>query len=483
MKKVRYLIIGAGFGGIGLAIQLKQQGEDDFEIWEKADDLGGCWRDNTYPGAACDVPSHLYSYSFAPKADWSHRFAPQAEIYQYQQACVDTFSIRKHIHLETEVASAHYDEPLQKWIVNDIQGNQICAQFLISATGQLNRPAYPNIMGINHFKGPMFHSATWQHDVDLTDKTVAVIGTGASAIQFIPEIAKQAKQINVYQRSAPYVIPKPDRQYSKFEQAIYRLIPPLQKLSRLKTYLTFESRFVAFTSMQWIMGITKWQWHRFMFKHITDAQKRQQLTPDYKMGCKRVLISNNFYPAMNQSHVRIIDKGINNIDSTGITDSNGDHVNADVIILGTGFTATEFLSPMTITGINNLKLNQAWQDGAEAYLGMSIHQFPNLFIMYGPNTNLGHNSILYMLESQIRYILKATNTVIKKDINAINMKPGIQSHFNQVIQQKVNNSVWSEGCTSWYKTDSGKNTVNWPGFTFSYRKMCKQFSLNQYDVL
>jgi cation diffusion facilitator CzcD-associated flavoprotein CzcO len=483
MQKIRYLIIGAGFGGLGLAAKLKQQNEDEFLIWEKANDLGGCWRDNTYPGAACDVPSHLYSYSFAPKHNWSHRFAPQAEIHQYQQDFAEQYHLREHIRFNTEVASAHFDESLQKWIINDTQGNQICAQFLISATGQLNRPAYPNINGLDTFKGPLFHSATWQHNVDLKDKTVAVIGTGASAIQFIPEIAKQAKQVNVYQRSAPYVISKPDRAYSKLEQTIYKMCSPLLKLSRLKTYLTFESRFVAFTSMQWLMHFMKWQWRGFMHKHVSDTKKRKQLTPDYQMGCKRVLISNNFYPTMNQPHVAILDQGIKAINETGITDLNGEHVNADVIILGTGFTATQFLSPMTITGLNNVNLNQAWQDGAEAYLGMTLNQFPNLFIMYGPNTNLGHNSILYMLESQMQYILDATHTVISQNIAAINMKPSVQTAFNKTIQHKVNDSVWSEGCTSWYKTQSGKNTVNWPGFTFSYRKMSKQFSLNQYDVI
>lgn len=483
MRKVRYLIIGAGFGGLGLAAKLKQQGEESFQIWEKAEDLGGCWRDNTYPGAACDVPSHLYSYSFAPKDNWSYRFAPQAEIHAYQQSFTDQFNIRTKIHFNKEVSSAHFDPALQKWIINDSQGNQICAQFLISATGQLNRPAYPNIKGLRDFKGPMFHSATWQHDVDLTGKTVAVIGTGASAIQFIPEIAKLAKKVNIYQRSAPYVIPKPDRKYSKIEQKLYRLLPPLLKLSRLKTYLVFESRFVAFTSMQWIMGVMKWQWRQFMHKNISDPKKRAQLTPNYPMGCKRVLISNNFYPAINQAHVEILDQGIHNVDATGITDSNNNHQTADVIILGTGFTATEFLSPMTITGLDNITLNQAWQDGAEAYLGMTVNKFPNFFIMYGPNTNLGHNSILHMLESQMRYILSATNSVIKKGITAIDIKPRTQHEFNSRIQEKVNNSVWNEGCTSWYKTKSGKNTVNWPGFTFSYRRMSKQFSLNQYDII
>lgn len=482
MKTTRYLIIGAGFGGLGMGIKLAQTGEHDFEIWEKALDLGGCWRDNTYPGAACDVPSHLYSYSFAPKHDWSHRFAPQAEIHAYQEACANQFGIKPKIVFDKEVDEAHFNEALQRWIITDTQGNQIQAQFLISATGQLNRPAYPNIKGLNDFKGPMFHSANWQHDVDLTDKTIAVIGTGASAIQFVPQIAKVAKKVNIFQRTAPYVIPKPDRRYSKFEQTLYKTIPGLLKLSRLKTYLIFESRFVAFTSMQWIMHIMKWQWRHFMNKHITDPKKRKQLTPNYQMGCKRVLISNNFYPALNQDHVQILDQGIDHIDATGITDKNGQHIAADVIILGTGFTATEFLSPMTITGLQGTTLNQAWQNGAEAYLGLSVHQFPNLFMLYGPNTNLGHNSILYMIESQINYIAKATQAVIKSDHESINIKPDVQNQFNTKIQNQAKHSVWNTGCTSWYTTDSGKNTVNWTSFTFHYRRLSKQFSLNHYEA-
>ena len=482
MESIRYLIIGAGFGGLGLGIKLTQQGEGNIQIWEKASDLGGCWRDNTYPGAACDVPSHLYSYSFAPKHDWSHRFAPQAEIHAYQESCATQFGIKDKIQFNKEVRSAEFNEAQQKWIITDQQGQQIQAQFLISATGQLNRPAYPSIKGIETFKGSIFHSAQWQHNIDLKNKTIAVIGTGASAIQFVPEVAEQAKHVNLYQRSAPYVIPKPDRKYSKLEQFLFKTIPGLLKLSRLKTYLVFESRFVAFTSMQWAMGLMKWQWRRFMHKNISDPKKRQQLTPDYEMGCKRILISNNFYSSLNQEHVSILDQGIDSINATGITDKNGQHIQTDVIILGTGFTATEFLSPMTITGLNGITLNQAWQDGAEAYLGITVHQFPNLFILYGPNTNLGHNSIIYMLESQIHYILQATRTTINHKHQSIHVKKDVQNQFNARIQQQAKNSVWNSGCTSWYTTKNGKNTANWTSFTFSYRKLSKQFSLNHYHA-
>lgn len=482
MEKIRYLIIGAGFGGIGMGIRLKQTNEMDFQIWEKAGDLGGCWRDNTYPGAACDVPSHLYSYSFAPKADWSHKFAPQAEIHAYQKDCVNQFRLMPHIRFNKMVKSAAFDEDKHLWTITDQNGNSIQTQFLITATGQLNRPAFPNIEGLDAFKGPLFHSAQWQHDVDFTNKNVAVIGTGASAIQFVPQIAKQAKHISLFQRSAPYVIAKPDRAYSKFEQTLYKRLPFLLTLSRLKTYLLFESRFVAFTSMRWLMPIMQWQWKRFMQKEIKDPKKRKQLTPDYTMGCKRILISNDYYPTLNAPHVDIIDTGIQRITQNGIIDKQGNEILADIIVLGTGFTATEFLSPMCIAGTNQTNLNDAWKDGAEAYLGLTVNQFPNLFMLYGPNTNLGHNSILYMLESQIHYILSATQAVIQQQCKAINIKDETQNRFNKVVQEKLNSSVWSDGCTSWYKTKSGKNTANWPSFTFQYRKLSKQFSMSDYEI-
>lgn len=482
MKHIRYLIIGAGFGGLGMGIRLKQTQELDFEIWEKASDLGGCWRDNTYPGAACDVPSHLYSYSFAPKADWLYKFAQQAEIHQYQRDCANKFELTPYIRFNKTVESARFNEECHTWEITDHTGECIQAQFLITATGQLNRPAFPNINGIDIFEGPIFHSAQWNHDTDFSNKKVAVIGTGASAIQFIPEIAKQAKEITLFQRSAPYVIPKPDRKYSEWETSLYKNIPLLLKLSRLKTYLLFESRFVAFASMRWLMPLMQWQWQRFMKKEINDPKKRNQLTPDYTMGCKRILISNNYYATLNQDNIEIVNSGIGCINENAIIDKIGNEYSADIIILGTGFTATEFLSPMTITGINHVNLNNVWSKGAEAYLGITVNQFPNMFMLYGPNTNLGHNSILYMLESQIHYTIKATQSVLKEKHKTINLKQDTQNQFNQRIQHQLSGSVWSDGCTSWYKTKDGKNTVNWPSFTFRYRKLCKQFSLNDYTV-
>jgi len=476
-----YLIIGAGFGGIGMAIKLRQRDQQcRLAMWEKANDLGGCWRDNHYPGAACDVPSHLYSYSFALNPNWSHKFAPYDEIHAYIKRCAQDYKIAQNIEYQREVKQAVYNESTHEWQVTDTNGHTVTTRYLITATGQLNQPAYPNIKGIHDFEGSMFHSARWEHDVDLSNKNVAVIGTGASAIQFVPEIAKQASQVHIYQRSAPYVIPKPDRPYRKWEQKLFNLVPPLLALSRLKTYIQFESRFVAFRDMQFLLKPYMTFWRYIMRKHIKDPVKRQQLTPDYIIGCKRILISNNFYPTLNQDHVSIIDNGIKEISKDGIIDNNGDFRKADVIILGTGFKATEFLSPMHITGKNGLTLNQAWKDGAEAYLGMCIHDFPNLFVLYGPNTNLGHNSIIYMLESQFRYVLSATHYAKKHGLPELNVKANTQGQYNRKLQEKIKHSVWEQGCNSWYKTKSGKHTNNWPGFTLSYRWLTKYFKASDF---
>ncbi|EAT13524.1 NAD(P)/FAD-dependent oxidoreductase [Bermanella marisrubri] len=480
MLDTEFLIIGAGFGGIGMAIKLKQQGHNCITLWEKESDLGGCWRDNHYPGAACDVPSHLYSYSFAPNSQWSHKFAPQQEIYDYIKDCADRFKITEHIHFNKEVSEARYDSENNLWRVTDTQGNELRCRYLITATGQLNRPAYPGIAGLESFKGEQFHSARWNHDVDLKDKNVAVIGTGASAIQFVPSVVNKAKHVTLFQRSAPYVIPKPDRPYSKFERWAFKRIPGLLKLSRLKTYLQFEVRFLAFRDLQFLLKPYIAYWRRFMNKQVKDEGKRKKLTPDYIIGCKRILIANNYYPAIDQDHVDLVDSGIAEVTPSGITDKQGNQHDVDVIILATGFKATDFLSPIKIYGQDGISLNNAWKDGAEAYLGMCVNGFPNCFMLYGPNTNLGHSSIIYMLESQINFILKAIDYAKRHDTKTLNVKADIQSKYNDTLQRKIHASVWDQGCTSWYKNESGKNTNNWSGFTLSYRRLTKHFKAKDF---
>lgn len=477
------IIIGAGFGGLGMAIRLKEQGQDNLLIIEKADDVGGCWRDNTYPGAACDVPSHLYSFSFERHYPWSRRFAPQQEILAYQQHCARKYDLYRHIRFNTEVAEARYQDDSNIWEVTLTNGETLSCQALITATGQLNQPAYPPLSGIGDFKGPQFHSARWNHDVDLTGKTVAVVGTGASAIQFVPEVAKQAGKVMLFQRSAAHVIAKPDRAYTSFEHWLLKRLPITQTLDRLRIYASNESRVLGFTSFQQAMKFYEWLFQRHLNKQIADPALREKLTPDYPMGCKRILMSNDYYPALSQSNVDVINEGIRSVDESGLTDSAGVHHDADTIIYGTGFQATDFLTPMKITGRHGQDLNQAWKDGAEAYLGISVHGFPNLFMLYGPNTNLGHNSIIYMLESQIHYIRQCLAAMEDDSVRALEVRANIQSHFNEEVQRKIRDTVWDKGCHSWYKTESGKNTNNWPGFTFDYRRLTRQVNWSDYELV
>ncbi len=477
------VIIGAGFGGLGMAIKLKAQGQDDIVIIEKGSDVGGCWRDNTYPGAACDVPSHLYSFSFERHYPWSRRFAPQREIFAYQQHCARKYDVYRHMRFNTEVAKASFDEAQGAWKITLTNDETIFARVLITATGQLNQPAYPKMPGIDDFKGAHFHSARWDHSVDLKGKTVAVIGTGASAIQFVPEVTKVAGKVMLFQRSAAHVLAKPDRAYSEREHRILKKFPITQTLDRLKIYIANEARVLGFTSLQKAMTLFEWQFKQQLKKFIKDPELREKLTPDYPIGCKRILMSNDYYPALAQNHVEVINQGISEVTATGVVDSEGKHHDVDVIIYGTGFQATDFLTPMTITGRDGIALNDAWRDGAEAYLGISVYGFPNLFMLYGPNTNLGHNSIIYMLESQIHYVQQCIAAIDSQKLRSLEVRSLVQTNFNDRVQSKISDTVWNKGCHSWYKTESGKNTNNWPGFTFNYRRQTEKLDLNDYDIV
>ncbi|WP_271195936.1 flavin-containing monooxygenase [Pseudomonas turukhanskensis] len=480
---VRVLIIGAGFAGMGLAIQLQRAGITDVLLLEKASDLGGTWRDNRYPGAACDVPSHLYSFSFAPKTDWSRKFAPQAEIFAYQQQLADTYNLRPRIRFNTEVSNAVFDAEAGLWQVTCTDGTVFSAPALVTACGQLNRPLLPRVAGLETFKGEAFHSARWNAKYDLSGKRVAVIGTGASAIQFIPQIAPKVAQLHVFQRSAAYVIGKPDRAYRPWELAVMRRLPWLQKIDRGLKYVQHEARVLAFTVVPQVMKAMRLNFRWYLHRSISDPALRQRLVPDYPMGCKRILISNDYYPALARANVEVVDGEITEVTETGVRTADGRERTVDAIIYGTGFAATDFLAPMQITGLNGRDLNEAWKEGAEAYLGISVSGFPNLFILYGPNTNLGHNSILYMLESQFAYVVGGIQQLQQHQLRYMDLKPTVQAAFNHRLQKAVDHSIWQQGCDSWYKTASGKNTVNWPGFTFTYRHYTRRPELANYDCI
>lgn len=474
------LIIGTGFGGLGMAINLKRAGIGPLLLLEKAADVGGCWRDNTYPGAACDVPSHLYSFSFEPKADWSRKFAPQPEIFAYLQHCARKYNILPHVRFNTEVAAASYDEAARQWQVETTDGRVFRARYLITACGQLSRPAYPRLPGVEQFAGTRFHSARWDHGYDLAGKTVAVVGTGASAIQFVPEIARKVRQLYLFQRTPPYVIPKPDRAYRAAEIGLLRRFPLLQTASRAGIYLQHEARAIAFAKITRAMELFELQFHRHLRKQIKDPELRARLTPDYPMGCKRILISNNYYEALNRPNVELVTDDIDHVEAQAVITRDGSRRRVDAIIYGTGFQATEFLAPMRVTGRGGRDLNGAWRDGAEAYLGITVPGFPNLFLLYGPNTNLGHNSIVYMLESQFAHVLQCIRHVEAHGLRAIDVRPEINRRYNDGIQRQVKHTVWNKGCSSWYIDANGRHTVNWPTFTLSYRQLTRHLDTADY---
>jgi cation diffusion facilitator CzcD-associated flavoprotein CzcO len=474
-------IIGTGFGGLGMAIRLKQSGLDDLVVFEKGDDVGGCWRENTYPGAACDVPSHLYSFSFEPKHDWSRRFAPQPEILDYLRHCAEKYDVRRHVRFNTEVTGAEFDEGAGVWEIALADGSTHRAQVLVTATGQLSRPAYPRIPGIDSFAGELFHSARWNHDYDLTGKRVAVIGTGASAIQFVPAIVDQVRHLTLFQKDAPYVTAKPDREYHRRDHLANATIPGLQKVKRTATYWLLETRALGFTKFSRAMALDAWLAARNINRNVADPHLRGIVTPTDPIGCKRILLANDYYQALDRHDVDVIAEAITEIRPEGLVTADGALHEVDAIILGTGFAATDFLAPMQLRGRDGLDLNEAWRDGAEAYLGISVTGFPNLFMLYGPNTNLGHSSIVFMLESQVGYVLQAVQRLRRTGAAWLDVRADAQDEFNQEVQRRIKATVWDKGCTSWYQTADGKNTNNWPGFTFAYRRRVAKFDASVYD--
>jgi cation diffusion facilitator CzcD-associated flavoprotein CzcO len=478
----RVVIVGAGFGGIGLGIKLKEAGFDGFTILEREGEVGGVWRDNSYPGLTCDVPSHLYSLSFAPKHDWSRRFPKRDEILAYLRECADRFGLRPHIRLNSEVAGADFDEEAGVWRVRLTGGDEVEADVLVTATGQLSNPQLPDIPGIEDFAGPAFHSARWDHEVDLTGKRAAVIGVGASSIQFVPEIAREVEHLTIFQRSANWVIPKPDRPYRPRQRALFARLPWIQRLSRAYVWLRFEFLILAFTRFQLLGRIYQWGCRRRLRREVPDPELRAKLEPDYPLGCKRVLISNDWYPTLNRPDVSLVTEPISQVTPGGIVTVDGTEHPVDAIVYGTGFAAKDFLAPMAIRGRGGRDLNDAWRGGAEAYLGMTVAGFPNMFMLYGPNTNLGAGSIVYMLESQIDFVVESVRTLAREGAAWMDVRPDVQSSFNDDIQRRLADTVWTAGCTSWYRTESGKVTNNWPGFTYEYRRLTRAPDLGDFEL-
>lgn len=474
------IIMGSGFAGLGMAIALRRAGITDFVLLEREPEVGGVWRDNGYPGAACDVPSHLYSFSFEPNPAWSHRFARRDEIFAYLQHCADKYELRRHLRLGAEVAEARLDELLSRWVVHLTDGRCFTAERLISATGQLSLPSMPVLPGQVDFRGPAFHSARWDHQVTLDGKRVAVIGTGASAIQLVPAIAGQARQIHLFQRSAAYLMPRSDRAIPAWEKKLFRALPWTMKLLRLKIYCVYESRAIALTRFTSLLQVfAGLPFRRLLRRQVKDPVLRARLTPDYPIGCKRVLLSDDFFPALNRPDVSLHSQAIRRMTADGIETVDGQRHAVDAIIYATGFAATKFLSPIRVVGRDGVDLNQAWRDGAQAWLGMTVPGFPNFFVLYGPNTNLGHNSIIYMLESQIAHVMRVLDAMRARRAEFVEIDRARFERYNRKLHRRLRGTAWN-GCNSWYVDAAGHSSTNWPGFTLSYRWLTRHASLDNY---
>ena len=474
-------VVGSGFGGIGAVVRLKQAGVTDLVVFERGDDVGGVWRDNTYPGAACDVPSHLYSFSFAPYAPWSRRFAPQAEIHAYLRRVAEDFGVLPHVRFGTEVVSAEYDEAGGRWRLAFAGGGTHECDVLVTACGQLSRPARPRIPGLADFAGTVFHSAQWDHGHDLRGERVAVIGTGASAIQFVPEIVDEVAALTVFQRSAPYVLKKGDRAYGPRTRAVLDRVPGAMRADRARVFATNELRSLGFNTEPRLMKPFDLGFRRHLARQVADPGLRARLTPDYPIGCKRILVSNAWYPALVRPHVRVVTEEVVAVEAGAVRTADGVRHEVDTLILGTGFAATELLAPMELRGVGGRSLSEAWAGGAQAYLGTFVSGFPNLVLLYGPNTNLGHNSIILMIESQLRLLVDAVRRLDSGEVTRLDVRPEVQARYNDWLQHRLGGTVFAGGCTSWYLTAGGRNTQNWPGSTIDFRRRLRRLDAEDFQ--
>jgi cation diffusion facilitator CzcD-associated flavoprotein CzcO len=472
-RMVSAAVIGAGFGGVAAAVRLKQAGVEDLVLFERGDDVGGVWRANSYPGAACDVPSHLYSFSFAPKSDWSRRFAPQAEIQQYVRDVARDLDVLRHVRLRTEVLSAAWDDDRAVWVLELSDGFRHEAQVLVAATGQLSRPARPSVPGLEGFRGALFHSAEWDHDHRFAGERVAVLGTGASAIQFVPHVAEQAAHTTVFQRSAPYVLPKRDWTYPRALRRAFRHVPGLLRASRWGNYWNNELRSLGFNTDPRLLAGHAARFRRHLAAEVPDPVLRAKVTPTDPMGCKRILISNSWYAALRRDDVDLVTDAVVGVTEDAVVTADGTVRPVDTIVLGTGFAATEFLVPMRVTGRGGRDLHEQWRDGARAHLGMAVPGFPNLFVLYGPNTNLGHNSILFMIEAQVGLLVQAVER-LARGVRSVEVRADVAEAFDAWVQERAGRTVFAGGCTSWYLTPDGRNTQNWPASTLTYRRRLRR---------
>lgn len=481
MTHHRVVIIGSGFSGLGMGVQLKRAGIHDFVILERATDLGGTWRDNTYPGCQCDVESNLYSYSFAPNPTWSRTYSPQAEIWDYLRHCAERFHLGPHLRFQHEVRSANWDDAAERWRI-DSSGGQFTSDVLVAAVGPLSEPSVPAIPGLDEFPGPHFHSAAWDHSLDLSGKRVAVVGTGASAIQIVPRIQPLVAQLHLFQRTPPWVLPHRDHEVRGIVRALYRTVPGWQRLVRAVVYWQRELFVIPFMKVTPNSAPEKWA-REHLEKQVADPELRARLTPRYAIGCKRILISNEYYPAIQQPNVELVTDDIREVRGRSVVTAGGEEREIDAIILATGFRVTEMPFATKVTGREGKCLADQWGASAAAYRGTTVAGFPNLFFLLGPNTGLGHTSVLLMMEAQLRYVMSCLAHLERSGMAAIEVRREAQDEFNADVQSRLRDTVWNAGgCRSWYLDKTGRNTTIWPGMTWPYVRLLRRFDPAAYQL-
>jgi cation diffusion facilitator CzcD-associated flavoprotein CzcO len=472
-------VVGAGFGGVGAAAMLRRAGYHDVTVFERAERIGGVWHHNTYPGAACDIASHLYEFSFAPNPRWSRRYAPQAEIQAYLEDVARNHGVLERIRTGTDVTAARFDDERSRWLLDTTAGSHE-ADVLLCACGQLATPSVPAIEGLDRFAGPAFHTARWRHDVELAGKRVAVVGSGCSAIQAVPAIQPAVAQLDVYQRSPGWTIPKLDFAYSERALRLFERFPVLQRLDRAATFAFQETGTAAWTSQRWLRPAIKAVARYQINSEIDDPDLRRKVTPRDEIGCKRILLSDEWYPALTRPNVELITDRIAAVTEPGIRTADGRERPADVLVLATGFASHAFVAPMEITGPDRRTLAQEWAGAPRAYLGISVPGFPNLFLLYGPNTNGGAGSVVSTLEAAIRHVIAVLET--RPDANRIEVRRAAADEFDRELRGALDRTVWHSGCTNWYVDENGHDPNQWPWLWTTYRRRTARIDPAAYAI-
>jgi cation diffusion facilitator CzcD-associated flavoprotein CzcO len=479
---VHVAIIGTGAAGIAMAHQLKEEGIDDIVLLEKAADVGGTWRANDYPGCACDVPSHLYSFSFAPNPAWSRAYSSQPEIHAYMRRVAAEQDVLRHVRGNAEVTGADWDEATQRWTVTTVRG-RLTADVLVAGPGPLNDPKIPEIEGLGSFAGELFHSARWDHDVDLAGKRVAVIGTGASAIQFVPQIQPEVAHLDLYQRTAPWIVPKLNPHYGPVRHFLYKHLPITQRIARTLIYWRQELLVPGFVYDRRFQAIPQKLAEKHLERQVKDPGLRERLRPTYTIGCKRILQANDYYPAVARPNVDVIDTGIAAVVPEGVVGRDGEVRPADVIILGTGFHVTDLPLSTIVRGRGGLTLADHFDGSPQCYYGTSVDGFPNMYLLLGPNTGLGHSSVIFMIEAQVAHVMGAVKAMRDRGVAEIEVRADVLQAHNAKLQQAMKRTVWTQGgCDSWYLDSKGKNTTLWPGFTWRFRQLASRFNPADYRL-